>query len=130
MTGLPFTNDLYSWMYETDIISLVDKRLSDVGYSWNHTTGEIVKLPYRLGDYKKNLTVEQARKVLSWSDGTSESETKKLLEYFWSISDDFNTIPSSTMIVNVSQCVVHDWIDVVLFNVVSKRCSICDTKKS
>lgn len=128
MTGLPFTNDLYSWMYETDIISLVTKRFDDVGYSWNAMTGEIIKLPYKLGDYKKYLTIDQARKVLSWSDGTSESETKKLLEYFWSI-DDFNA-SSSAMASAVSQCVVHDWIDVVLFNVVSKRCSICDIKKS
>lgn len=125
---LPFTNDLYDWMFDTDIISLVTKRFDDVGYSWNSTTGEIVKFPYKLGDYKKYLTLKEARKVLSGSDGTAESETKKLLEYFWSLGD-FNATSSNTTAVDKTQCVVHDWVDVVLFNVVSKRCSMCDTKK-
>lgn len=123
MSFLPFTNDLYSWMYEDDIIKLLTTRFANAGYLWNPKTFEIVRLPYRLGDYKSYLPIEDARKVLSKSDGTAEDETKKLIEYFWRIGPTLSQTEITT-----AQC-SHSWTTVILFNVVSERCVYCDIKK-
>lgn len=117
------TNDIYLWMDDAEIINLVLNRIEPHGYEWDVINSKMWKRPYRTGDYSAYLTPKIARDVLSASDSSSEDETNKLLEFFWGCP----VLPKPPQI-DTKTC-KHEWIDVILFNLVTKRCKFCDIKK-